>query len=110
MGHEVEDVAVALDLHVLGDRHGPGPRDSPEIVAAEVDEHDVLRPLLRVSLELLREDLVLALVRTTWPRPGDRVGGEAVALDLEEQLRAGADDLERGSPDEEQVRARVDPP
>ena len=43
------------------------------------------------------------------PGAGDRVGRQSVALDLEQELRARADDLERRRPDEEQVRARVDP-
>ena len=46
---EVEDVAVALDLHVLADRHGPRPRDAAEVVAPEVDEHHVLGALLGVA-------------------------------------------------------------
>ena len=108
--HEMEDVAVALDLHVLADGHGPRPRDPPEVVAAEVDEHHVLGTLLGVALELLGEQGVLAIVRAARTGPGDGVGGELVALDLEEQLRRCADDLEAGGPDEEQVRARVDPP
>jgi hypothetical protein len=37
------------------------------------------------------------------------VGCQLVALDLEEELRARADDLERGRPDEEQVRAGIHP-
>ena len=47
--------------------------------------------------------------RAARPGPGDRVGREAVALDLEEELRARPDDLEGRGPDEEQVRAGVDP-
>ena len=108
--HEMEDVAVALDLHVLADGHGPRPRDPSEVVAAEVDEHHVLGSFLGVALELLGEQRVLAIVRAARTGPGDGVGGELVALDLEEQLRRCADDLEAGGPDEEQVRARVDPP
>ena len=38
------------------------------------------------------------------------MGRELVALGLEEQLRRGADDLERGRAHEEQVRARVHAP
>src|SRR5205809_1051357 len=103
VGDEMQDVAVALDLHVLADRDCPGSSDPPEVVPPEVDQHDVLRPLLRVALELLGEDLVLSLVRAPRPRPGDRVGRQSVALDLEEQLRARADDLEPGCPREEPV-------
>ncbi len=108
--HEVEYVAVALDLHVLADRHGPGAGDSTEVVPAQVDEHHVLSTLLGVLLELLGEELVLTGVCPAWPRSGDRVGRELVALGLEQQLRRGADHLELGRPDEEQVRARVHPP
>jgi len=54
----------------------------------------VLRSLLRIALELLGEELVLALVGAARPRAGDRVGRQAVALDLEEKLRAGPDDLD----------------
>jgi hypothetical protein len=38
------------------------------------------------------------------------VGGQAVADDLEQELRAGANNLERRRPREEQVRRRVHPP
>ena len=92
--HEVEHVAVALDLHVLADRHGPGAATRPRSLRPEVDEHHVLGALLRVALELLGEEVVLAGVAAARPRAGDRVGRELVALDLEEQLRRGADDLE----------------
>ena len=50
---QVEDVAVALDLHVLGDPHRARPGHPAEVVAAQVDQHHVLGLLLRVALELL---------------------------------------------------------
>ena len=103
----MEDVAVPLDLHVLADRHGPRPRDPAEIVPAEVDEHDVLRSLFRVALELLGEELILAVVGAARSRARDRMGREAIAFDLEEELRARADDLEGRRSDEEQVRAGI---
>ena len=84
----------------------PGRATRPEVVAPEVDEHHVLGALLRVALELLGEQRVLARVGAARPRAGDRVGRQPVALDLEEQLRRRADDLEGRRPDEEQVRAR----
>ena len=87
----------------------PGPAHPAEVVPAEVDEHDVLGLLLRVALELLGEELVLGRRRPARPGAGDRVGGQAVALDLEEELRARPDDLERRGPDEEEIGARVDP-
>ena len=100
-------MAVPLDLHVLRDPHRARPGDPPEVVAPEVDEHHVLGPLLRVGLELLGEELVLPRVGAARARAGDRVRRHPLALDLEEELGAGADDLERRRPDEEEVRARV---
>ena len=102
-------MAVALDLHVLADRDRPRPRDPAQVVAAEIDQHHVLRALLRIALELLGQERVLLRVGAARARAGDRVGREPVALDLEEQFRRGADDLEGRRPDEEQVGARVDP-
>ena len=69
----------------------------------------MLGALLRIALELLGEQRVLAGVGAARPGAGDRVGRQPVALDLEQELGRRADDLEDGRPDEEQVRARVDP-
>ena len=110
LGDEMRDVGEPLRLEEALDLDRSGDAHAREVVAAEVDEHDVLRPLLRVALELLGEDAVLAVVGAPWPRARDRVRREAVTLDPQEELRAGTDDLERGRPDEEQVRTRVDAP
>ena len=109
MADQVQDVAVALDLHVLGHAYRAGPADPTEVVAAEVDQHHVLGLLLRVPLELLGQDLVLGRGCAARPCPGDRVGRQTVALGLEQELGTRADDLERGRPDEEQVGAGVHP-
>src|SRR5271157_518026 len=110
VAHEMEDVAVALDLHVLGHRHRPGPGHPAEVVAAQIDEHDVLRPLLWIALECVGEGVVLGRGGATRPGSGDRMSRHAVALDTDEKLRAGAHDRELRHPNEEQVRAGVDPP
>ena len=107
---EMQHVAVLLDLHVLADGDRARPRDAAEVIAAEVHEHHVLGTLLRVARQAFCEELVLALVRTAREGARDRVRREAVALDLEQQLRRRSDDLVGRGPDEEQVWARVDPP
>ena len=107
---QVEHVAVALDLHVLADGDRPRTSDAAKVVAAEVDQHHVLGSLLRIGLELLGEERVLAGVRPARPRAGDRVGRQAIALDLEEQLGRGADDLVARGAHEEEIRAGVDSP
>jgi len=60
----------------------------------------VLGSLLRIALELLREELVLPGVGAAGAGPGDRVRREAIALDLEQELRRGTDDFERAMEEE----------
>ena len=86
----------------------PGRATRPEVVAAEVDEHHVLGAFLGVALELVGDTLVVGVVHPSWPRTGDGMGRHPVAIDLEEQLWAGADDLEVGRAHEEEVGAWVD--
>ena len=107
---QVQDVAVALDRAVARHRHRARPRNAPHVVAPQVDEHDVLGVLLGVARQLVGDRRVLGGVAAARPGAGDRVGRQAVALHLEEELGAGADDLEGAGPDEEEVGARVDPP
>ncbi len=45
----MHDVAVALDVPIFGDPHRARLADSTEIVAAEVDEHQMLGILLLVG-------------------------------------------------------------
>ena len=107
--HEVEDVAVALDLHVLADRDGARPATRPRSLRPRSTSITCSARSLGSRWSCSARS---ASSRASAPRgrvPGDRVGRQPVALDLEEQLRARADDLERRRAHEEQVRARVDP-
>ena len=108
MRDEVQDVGVALDVHVLAHGDRARPRNAPEVVPPEVDEHHVLGALLRIALQLLGEELVLGRRGAAGASAGNRVGRELVAIDLDEELRARANHLERGHANEEQVRAGVD--
>ena len=69
----------------------------------------MLRTLLRIALQLLREDLVLGRRGAARPRPCDGVRREAVTLDLQKELGRRADDLEGRRSHEEEIRARVHP-
>ncbi len=102
-------MAVALHLHVLAGAHGAGLCHPAKIVAPEVDQHHVLGALLGVAAQLVGQSLVVGGGCPTGPGAGDRMGGHAVAHDLDEELGACAHHLERRRPGEEQVGARVDP-
>ena len=82
-------------------RHLDGARlaDPAQVVAAQVDQHHVLGPLLRVGQQLGGQPGVLVRGRPARPGAGDRVqhrpAPPVVSADLEVRLRRGADDVER---------------
>src|SRR4029453_3559971 len=53
--YEMHDVGVAFDHQTVGDRDTAHPRDTSDIVASQIDQHDVLGNLLGIGLELLLE-------------------------------------------------------
>ena len=108
-GHDVHDVAVALDRHELDDLDRARFAHPPEVVAAEVDEHEVLGPLLRVGAAAPRR-----AARPPRERPrasAFRRSGAAgrARRDLEQGLGAGADDVEAVEAQQVHVGARVRP-
>ena len=52
---DVHDVAVALDAHLLGHLHRADLGDAADIVAPEIEQHQVLGQLLRVRQQLRRQ-------------------------------------------------------
>ncbi len=78
---------VALHLHVLGDAHAAGGAHPAEIVAPEVDEHEVLRGLLFAGAKLALHALVVLGGTPTPAGPGDGVVPDALTRDLDEHLR-----------------------
>jgi hypothetical protein len=104
----VHHVAVVLDGHEALDRHRAVFAHPPQVVAPEVDEHDVLGALLLVGEQLGGQSRVLLEVRAARARAGDRPGRDPAARDGDERLRAGAGDLEVAEVQEVHVRAGVD--
>ena len=89
---EVHDVRVALDGHELRHPHGAGVAHAADVVAAEVDQHDVLGALLLVALQLLAEPEVLLRGGAARARAGDRVRLDLAVLDAHQHLGRRADD------------------
>ncbi len=111
----MHDVAVALDRHEVDDLDAAGLADPAEVVAAEVDEHQVLGALLGVGHQLLGEGGVGLRGGAARAGAGDGVEQRAPVLDLDQRLGAGADDVEGpvdpvGEAEEVHVRARVGGP
>ena len=103
----MHDVRVPLERHELRDADRAVGTDAAEVVAAEVDEHDVLGALLLVALQLLAEAQVLLVRLAARPRAGDRVRLGLAALDPHEHLGRRADDRQLADAREVHVRRRV---
>ena len=108
VGDQVHDVAVALDEEAVGDPHVRAPRarlrrvaaalaqhrHAADVVAAEVEQHQVLGVLLRVGEQLLLERLVLLGRGAARPGAGDRADGDLAVAQAHQDLRARAHQLE----------------
>ena len=104
LGDDVDDVRVRLDLHQALDVHAAVHAHAAEVVAAEVHEHHVLGALLLVGEQLGGDRGVVLAAR---PGAGDRARGDVAAVDRQQRLRRGADDLEVLEVEEVHVRRRV---
>ena len=102
-------LAVALDEELVGDLDGADLGDAAGIVAAEVEQHQVLGALLRIGEQLGLERLVLVRGGAARPRAGDRAHGDRAAAHLHQDLRARAGDGELAEVEEVEVRGGVDP-
>ena len=89
---EVHDVAVALERHQLVDVDGPEPGDPADVVAGEVDEHDVLGALLGMFDELGGEPAVVVIGPAALAGAGDRAGDHRVVDELDHRLGRRSDD------------------
>ena len=103
-------VRVGLDGHERVDLDRAVLAHPAEVVAPEVDEHDVLGALLLVGEQALGDPRVLGLVGAARARAGDRAGRHVAAGHGEQRLGARAGDLEVAEVQEVHVRARVDDP
>ena len=45
----MHDVRVALDHHLFSNPHATRFSDPPDVITAEIDEHQVLGPFLRIG-------------------------------------------------------------
>ena len=106
---QVHHVAVALERHELVDVAGAELDDPPDVVAGQVDQHDVLGALLGV-LEQLGGELAVVLVgAAAEPRAGDRTRDHPALEQLHHRLGRAADQRQLVLTHVVHVRARVDP-
>ena len=106
----MHDVRVALDVHQRRHLHGPGHADAAEVVACEIDEHDVLGALLFGRLQLVGHLLLVRRIAAAAARAGDRMRLDDAVLDADQHLRRRADDVHVAEFEIVHVRRRIDRP
>ena len=99
----MRDVGEPLDLHAPRNVDGAGAADARQVVAAEVDEHHVLRTVLFGGEEPL--DVSLGRLGGAC----DRAEARAPVLAGDEPLGRGPDERQAVELQQEQVRRRVHP-
>ena len=75
----MHDMAEALDEELIGHGDGADLRDAADIVAAEIEQHQMLGALLRIGEQFCFQRLVLMRRFAARPRAGERADGDDVA-------------------------------
>ena len=88
---DVHDVAVALDGHDVADVDGADFGNAADVVAMEVDEHDVLGTFLGVGEQFFFEGEVFVVSCAAWTGAGEGAAGDDSIGDAAENFGAGAD-------------------
>ncbi len=106
----MHDVAVALDDHHLVHLLGAKGDDPPDVVAGQIDQHDVLGALLGVLDKLTGQPAVLFAGTAPRPGAGNGTGDDRAVPQANHRLRRRTDHGDLGEPQEVQVRAGVHQP
>src|SRR3546814_16950068 len=88
---DVHDVAVALDHHLLGEPDAADVRDAANVVAAEVDQHQVFGDLFRIGEQLRGKRVVFFGALAALARTGDRPHGDQAVVDAPQPFRRRPD-------------------
>ena len=110
VGDDVHDVAVALDEEAVGHLDRADLGDAADVVAAEVEQHQMLGALLRIGEQFGGERLILGRRLAARPRAGDRADAHLAVAHADQDFRARDDDLEAAEVEEAEIGRGIDPP
>ena len=79
VGDQVHDMGIAFNHHQIRHLNRPGFRNPSQVVAAQIHQHEVLRPLFFISQKLIGQSPVFLLGFSSGPGSGNgSKGGDAV--------------------------------
>src|SRR5690606_24914366 len=108
VGDDVHDVGVALDDHFLGQPYRAVFSHTTDVVAAQVDQHQVLGQFLGVAEQVLLQRQVGLFGGATRARAGDGAYRDQAILDPHQHFRRRAHHVEVAEVEEVHVRGRVE--
>ena len=103
-------VAEALDDEAFGHLHRTELRHAADVVAAEVEQHQVLGTFLGIGQQFGFQRLIFFVGRAAPPGAGERADGHDAVAQPHQDSGLRADDGEAAEIQEEQEGRRVDPP
>ncbi|MNF62568.1 hypothetical protein D3C84_442520 [compost metagenome] len=101
-------IGVAFDHHLLGELDRAGAGNAADIIAAQVDQHQVLGQLLGVGEQVFLQGAVGFFSGTARTGTGDRAHGDQAILDPHQHLRRATDYVEVAEVEEVHVGGGVE--
>jgi hypothetical protein len=87
-------MGVALDPHERGEPHATEFGHPSHIVPPQIDQHEVLGPLLRIGRQLLGQGNVLFRRAAAWTGAGNRSNRDLRILDPDQYFGRASDDVD----------------
>ena len=87
LADDVHDVGIAFDDEAFGELDAAGAADPADIVAAKIDQHQVLGTLLGICQQLGFEGEILLRRFAAWARAGQWPQGDLAMLLADKDLR-----------------------
>lgn len=103
----MHDVAVTFDRHHVAEFYAAVLSDSADVVAGEIDQHDVLGSLFRIGEELLFQPLVLFIGRSAFASAGEWANRDLAIFDADHDFRRTADERCVWCPQQEHERTGI---
>ena len=103
-------LAEALDRELIGHLNRGCPRDAADVVAAQIEQHQMLGAFLLIRQQFGFERLVLLERRAARPRAGEWANGHGALAHSHQDFRARANDREAAEVEEIKKGRWIDPP
>ena len=92
----MHDMAVAFDEKAIGHFHRAGRSHAADIVAAQIEQHQMFGAFFRIGHQFTSESCVLALRGAAFARTGDGTDGHRAIAQTHQDFRARSHNRKAG--------------